>query len=157
MSVFKLTKELIFPSAHLAEREGLLAVGGDLSCGRLLLAYRMGIFPWYNDGDPILWWSPDPRLLLFPDEFHVARRMQRVIRQGRFRITFDTAFARVIRACAETPRTGHPGTWIVQDMMDAYGQLYDLGYAHSVECWRDGELAGGIYGCLLYTSPSPRD
>ncbi len=149
MPVFLLDKDLVFPSPDLAGEEGLLAIGGDLSEGRLLLAYRMGVFPWYSEGDPLLWWSPDPRLILLPDEFHVSRRLARVIRQGVFRITMDEAFGRVIRACAESPRADQDGTWITGEMIEAYCRLHAAGYAHSVECWREDELVGGLYGVNL--------
>jgi leucyl/phenylalanyl-tRNA--protein transferase len=148
MPVFYLTQALGFPSPHLAE-DGLVAVGGDLSEERLLLAYRMGIFPWYSEGEPILWWSPEPRLILLPEEFHVSKRLQRVIRQRVFSVTFDEAFEGVMRACAETPRRGQRGTWITPRMIDAYCRLHESGYAHSVECRQDGELAGGLYGVSL--------
>ena len=157
MPVFLLDKDLVFPPPDLADEGGLLAIGGDLSEKRLLLAYRMGIFPWYSEGDPLLWWSPDPRLILLPEEFHVSRRLARVIRQGVFRITMDEAFGSVIRACAETPRhdqgsrgsPARPGTWITGEMVEAYCRLHAAGYAHSVECWREDELAGGLYGVSL--------
>jgi leucyl/phenylalanyl-tRNA--protein transferase len=149
MPVYRLTHEMIFPPPDQAEPDGLLAVGGDLSSRRLLLAYRLGIFPWYGEGLPILWWSPDPRLVLEPDDFHVSRRLRRTLNQGRFRTTFDRAFASVIQACAEAPRAGQNGTWITGDMQQAYIRLHELGYAHSVESWLGGNLAGGIYGVSL--------
>lgn len=127
---------------------GLLAAGGDLSPSRLLNAYHHGIFPWYSDDEPILWWSPAPRCVLFPERVHVSRRLKRRYNQGRFTLSADRAFERVIRACAE-PRASQPGTWITADMVDAYLQLHELGIAHSVEAWQDGELAGGIYGLSL--------
>lgn len=127
----------------------MLAVGGDLSRDRLLLAYANGIFPWYSDGEPILWWSPDPRMVLLPDELHVSQRLRRVIRQGRFHVTADTAFAAVIAACAHTRRKHERGTWITPEMQDAYIDLHAAGYAHSFECWRDGVLVGGLYGVSL--------
>jgi len=131
-------------------KDGLLAVGGDLGVERLLLAYQMGIFPWYSEGEPILWWSPDPRLVLFPDEFYCSRRLERVLRQRRFRVTFDAAFDRVIHTCASIPRRGQDGTWITPAMIAAYCRLHRLGYAHSIECWDfRGALAGGIYGISL--------
>lgn len=148
MPVFRLTEELVFPPPHLAE-DGLLAIGGDLRQERLLLAYRSGIFPWYSEGEPILWWSPDPRIILLPDEFHAARRLQRVIKQGVFRVTLDTAFEEVIRSCATAPRKGQPGTWITRAMQKAYCALHHAGYAHSIECWQNDELAGGLYGVSL--------
>jgi leucyl/phenylalanyl-tRNA--protein transferase len=127
---------------------GLLAAGGDLCPTRLLNAYRHGIFPWYSDDEPILWWSPAPRCVLFPERVHVSRRLKRRYNQGRFKLTTDQAFEPVIRACAE-PRPSQPGTWITTDMVDAYCQLHELGIAHSVEAWQDGELAGGVYGLSL--------
>ncbi len=129
----------------LTEPDGLLAAGGDLSPQRLLYAYRHGIFPWYNAGDPILWWSPDPRLVLFPDEIHISRSLRRTLRRGAFQISRDTAFTEVIRACA-APRHGVPGTWITPTMAAAYTRLHEQGVAHSIEVWMDGELAGGLYG-----------
>ena len=152
MTVFLLDKDLVFPPPHLADDSGLLAVGGDLSEERLLLAYRMGIFPWYSEGEPLLWWSPDPRLILLPEEFHVSRRLSRVIRQGVFRVTMDEAFEQVMRACAESPRPAQDGTWITGEMIDAYCRLHASGYAHSVECWRGDKLAGGLYGINLGNS-----
>jgi leucyl/phenylalanyl-tRNA--protein transferase len=142
--------ELWFPNVELAlqEPDGLLAVGGDLSEDRLLLAYRSGIFPWYGPGQPILWWSPDPRLVLFPGRLRVARSLAKTIRKGTFSITIDQAFDAVISACAE-PRPGQAGTWITQEMMAAYRELHAAGYAHSVECWREGKLAGGLYGVAI--------
>jgi len=149
MPIYRLTKELIFPSPENAEPDGLLAVGGDLSSDRLLLAYQQGIFPWYGEGLPILWWSPDPRLVLAPGDFHVSRRLARTLKQGRFKITFDVAFPAVILSCATTPRRGQDGTWITPAMRRAYTRLHELGYAHSVESWLDGNLVGGIYGVSL--------
>jgi len=149
MPIYRLTKDLIFPPPGNAEPDGLLAVGGDLSSDRLLLAYQSGIFPWYGEGLPILWWSPDPRLVLAPGDFHVSRRLARTIKQGRFKITFDVAFSAVILACATVPRRGQDGTWITPAMRRAYIRLHRLGYAHSVESWLDGNLVGGIYGVSL--------
>ena len=146
MSLYRLGPDPIFPPAHLAEPEGLLAIGGDLSTDRLMAAYRRGIFPWYEDGGPILWWSPDPRLVLFPNELRVSKRLGRTLRSGRFEIRHNTAFAQVIRACAETPRDGEDGTWITPEMRASYIRLHQLGHAHSVEAWRDGVLVGGVYG-----------
>lgn len=148
MPVFRLTDHIIFPPGHLAE-EGLLAVGGDLSPERLLAAYSGGIFPWYSEDDPILWWSPDPRMVLFPEEIHIARRLRRTIRQGIFIVTADTCFDRVIEHCASTPRTGDNGTWILPEMIEAYKRLHRLGHAHSIECWHDDRLVGGLYGVGL--------
>lgn len=145
MPVFRLTDHLLFPPAHLAE-DGLLAVGGDLSPERLLAAYRGGIFPWYSEEDPILWWSPDPRMLLLPEQIHIAQRLRRTIRQKKFEVNADNAFRKVIEQCASMPRPGQGGTWILPEMIDAYTRLHTLGYAHSLECWHDGELVGGLYG-----------
>lgn len=149
MPVFQLSASLVFPPPSLAREDGLLAVGGDLSVPRLLHAYEQGIFPWYSPGEPLLWWSPDPRLVLFPEEFHLAKRLARTIRQQVFHITFDTDFAQVIRACSQTRRKEGHGTWLDEVMIEAYSQLHDLGYAHSVECWQNGELVGGLYGVAL--------
>ncbi|MGO9598294.1 MAG: leucyl/phenylalanyl-tRNA--protein transferase [Isosphaeraceae bacterium] len=146
MPVFRLGPEPIFPPPNLAEPDGLLALGGDLSTDRLLAAYRQGIFPWYEAGGPILWWSPDPRLVLFCDELHISRRLGRTIRQGRFETRYNTAFAEVIRGCALTPRTHEDGTWITREMQEAYIRLHQQGHAHCMESWRCGELVGGIYG-----------
>jgi len=146
MPVFRLGPEPIFPPPNLAEPDGLLALGGDLSTDRLLDAYRQGIFPWYEAGGPILWWSPDPRLVLFCDELHISRRLERTIRQGRFETRYNTAFAEVIRGCALTPRTHEDGTWITREMQEAYIRLHQQGHAHCMESWRCGELVGGIYG-----------
>jgi len=133
----------------LSEPNGLLAMGGDLAPERLLAAYRRGIFPWYSPGEPILWWSPDPRMVLFPAEFKVSRSLGRTLRRGGYEVRLDTAFARVIAACAQTPRRGQHGTWIVPEMQAAYRRLHELGLAHSVETWVDGELVGGLYGIAL--------
>jgi len=149
MPVFRLPNDYIFPPPHLAEESGLLAVGGDLSKPRLLLAYSMGIFPWYSEGDPILWWSPDPRLVLFPDELRISRSLRQTIRRNIFRVTMDTAFEEVIGNCAATRRKNADGTWITDEMMEAYIYLHRTGYAHSVEAWADEKLAGGLYGVSL--------
>lgn len=148
MPVFRLTDGLIFPSPELAEDDGLLAVGGDLSVERLLLAYSMGIFPWYSDDTPILWWSPDPRLVLFPGELKVSRSLRQTIKKQVYRVTFDTAFEQVMRNCAEAPRR-EEGTWIMEEMVEAYCRLHKRGFAHSVESWHGDELAGGLYGVAL--------
>jgi len=139
-----------FPDPELAETDpdGLLAVGGDLSCERVIQAYRQGIFPWYDDTQPILWWSPDPRMVLFPEELHVSRSLGKLLRKNPFRITFDQAFGEVIRACA-APRRGEPGTWITSEIVLAWEMLHAQGMAHSVEVWREGELVGGLYGAVL--------
>ena len=149
MPVFSLSNKLAFPPPHMATQEGLLAVGGDLSPERLILAYKNGIFPWYNPGEPILWWSPDPRLVLFPGELHISRSLQRLLRKNRFQVTFNTRFREVIAACARAKRPTGEGTWITSEMENAYIRLNDLGYAHSVEAWRDGRLVGGLYGVAL--------
>jgi leucyl/phenylalanyl-tRNA--protein transferase len=149
MPVYLLTNDLIFPSPHLASEEGLLAVGGDLSQERLLLAYRMGIFPWYSDNEPILWWSPDPRLVLYPREIHISKTLKKVIKKGVFQMTVDKAFERVIQACAHVHGNDDGGTWIVYEMVKAYRRLHLSGFAHSVEAWYDGELVGGLYGVSL--------
>jgi len=136
------------PFAHpeRADDYGLLAVGGDLKPETLLAAYRHGVFPWYDEGDPILWWSPDPRAIFELDGLHISRRLRRTLRSGRFKVTFDRDFGSVIRGCAEGREEG---TWITPDMMDAYETLHRLGHAHSVEAWRDEKLAGGIYGVAV--------
>jgi leucyl/phenylalanyl-tRNA---protein transferase len=141
---------LSFPDISLALREpdGLLAIGGDLAPGRLLAAYRKGIFPWYGHDQPILWWSPDPRTLLFPERLKISRSLRKQLRQGRLRVTLDRAFDQVVQACAE-PRSGCSGTWITTEMAEAYGRLHHQGYAHSVECWHDDRLVGGLYGVAL--------
>ncbi|HYG66336.1 MAG TPA: leucyl/phenylalanyl-tRNA--protein transferase [Anaeromyxobacteraceae bacterium] len=149
MPVFRLPHEVIFPDPELAEPDGLLAIGGDLSPERLLAAYAEGIFPWFNEDNPILWWSPDPRLVLEPEALHVPRSLRRTIRRGRFRVTADEAFEAVIRRCAERDRPGQEGTWITAEMIEAYGRLHRLGFAHSFEAWEDGALAGGLYGVSL--------
>ncbi|MFH0729219.1 MAG: leucyl/phenylalanyl-tRNA--protein transferase [Pseudomonadota bacterium] len=149
MPVFMLSEQNIFPPPHLAEETGLLAVGGDLSRDRLLAAYKNGIFPWYSDDEPILWWSPDPRLVLYPHELKVHRRLTRTMKTGDFIITFDTAFHEVMLGCAAPRRSKKAGTWIVPAMIGAYEHLHEAGYAHSVEAWREGELVGGLYGVSL--------
>ena len=149
MPIFRLVDDIVFPPPDYADPSGLLAVGGDLSSERLLEAYRLGIFPWYSDDQPILWWSPDPRLVLRLDEFKISRSLRKTINKGVFKVTFDRAFEEVIRACAAAPRTGQRGTWITQEMQDAYIELHGLGFAHSVETWWGEELAGGLYGVSL--------
>jgi leucyl/phenylalanyl-tRNA--protein transferase len=147
--IFRLPREPIFPEPRHAEPDGLLAVGGDLSPRRLLAAYAQGIFPWYSDDSPILWWSPDPRLVLDPPSLHVPRSLERMLRRGAYEIRADGAFSHVVRRCAEKPRPGQRGTWITAEMIAAYEELHRLGYAHSVEAWCDGKLAGGLYGVSL--------
>jgi leucyl/phenylalanyl-tRNA--protein transferase len=147
--IFRLDHRLWFPPPHLATEQGLLAVGGDLSPERLLLAYRLGIFPWYSDGYPILWHSPDPRMVLEVADLHVPRSLRKVMRRTPYEIRLDTAFAAVMQACARAPRIGQDGTWITDDMLSAYVKLHELGWAHSAEAWRDGELVGGLYGVSI--------
>ncbi len=149
MPVFQLSDDPVFPPPHLATKEGLLAVGGDLNPERLLAAYRQGIFPWYSDGDPILWWSPNPRMVLYPQEFKQSRSFKRTLRRGTYRVSLDTSFERVIKACAKLRRENGEGTWITTEMISAYVNLHTLGYAHSVEAWHEGELVGGLYGIAL--------
>ena len=148
MPVFRLTDTLVFPDPELAE-DGLLAIGGDLSVPRLLLAYRSGIFPWYGEEDPLLWWSPTERALLHPGHLHLSARTCRSLRQRPFEIRFDTAFEAVIGHCSQVPRPGQDGTWITPEMREAYVDLHRAGHAHSVEAWREGELRGGLYGVSL--------
>ena len=137
-----------FPAVEYASEDGLLALGGDLSPERLMLAYSKGIFPWYNPGEPILWWSPNPRCVIFPDRYRPSRSTRRSIRKHGFTFSFDHCFENVIHQCA-SPRQSAPGTWITQDMKTAYTQLHHLGFAHSVETWKDGELVGGLYGIAM--------
>ena len=157
MPYYELIEEPIFPPPSHAEPDGLIAVGGDLSAGRLLLAYSSGIFPWFNEGDPILWWSPDPRFILDPKDLKVSRSLEKTIRQGRFDVRVNTAFEEVIRACGDTRKGegegdaegAEVGTWITEAMIVAYCRLHELGFAHSVESWHEGELVGGLYGVCL--------
>ncbi|MCX8028139.1 MAG: leucyl/phenylalanyl-tRNA--protein transferase [Thermodesulfovibrionales bacterium] len=149
MAVFQLTNAIAFPSPYLADEDGLLAVGGDLSVERLLLAYKMGIFPWYSEDSPILWWSPDPRLILIPSEFKVSRSLRTVIKKNIFVVTFDTAFDDVITMCAKVRASKGQSTWITNEMISAYNRLHKEGFAHSVECWQDGQLVGGLYGVSI--------
>lgn len=149
MTVYRLGKTLAFPPPEEAEPNGLLAVGGDLSPERLLLAYAMGIFPWYTDETPILWFSPDPRGVLLPGRLVVHRSLAKRARSGRYVVTMDTAFGEVIRGCSAARREGQKGTWITSDMIHAYEELHRRGFAHSVEAWKDGVLAGGLYGVSL--------
>ncbi|UCH44791.1 MAG: leucyl/phenylalanyl-tRNA--protein transferase [Nitrospiraceae bacterium] len=149
MPVFQLTDELIFPPPELAEEGGLLAIGGDLTRERLLLAYEMGIFPWSSEGDPILWWSPDPRMVLFPEEIKVGKSLRQAIRRKTFTITMDCAFESVIRQCSSVHSRADNDTWITSDMISAYLNLHHSGFAHSVEAWHDKNLVGGLYGVAL--------
>lgn len=138
-----------FPDPRGASPEGIVCSGGNLSPGMLISAYSQGLFPWFNDEDPILWWSPDPRFVLLPEELHVSATMKKLLKKRRFELRVDTAFEAVIRSCARAPRRGQRGTWITDDMVDGYLRLHELGYAHSAEAWLDGELAGGLYGVAL--------
>lgn len=147
--LFRLGRALAFPDPGESLPSGLLAVGGDLSCERLLLAYSQGIFPWYCEDQPILWHSPDPRMLLLPSALRVSRSLARTLRQGRYQVRLDSAFAEVVHACAEVPRPGQPGTWITPEMQRAYVVLHERGYAHSAEAWEQGRLVGGLYGVSL--------
>jgi leucyl/phenylalanyl-tRNA---protein transferase len=149
MPVYRLGAALAFPDPERAEEGGLLAVGGDLSPERLLLAYASGIFPWYSKGQPILWHSPDPRTLLRPGELHVSRSLRKTLRRGRYEVRLDHACGEVIRACAEVPRAAGEGTWITPEMRCAYERLHALGFAHSAEAWEGETLAGGLYGVSL--------
>ncbi|MFP3958531.1 MAG: leucyl/phenylalanyl-tRNA--protein transferase [Spirochaetaceae bacterium] len=142
-------RRITFPSPEEADAHGLVAAGGNLSPGLLLSAYSQGIFPWYSEGEPILWWSPDPRFVLFPDELHVAKSLRRTLNHGAFSVTLDQAFQEVIVACSVAPRRGQVGTWITDEMIEGYTTLYELGYAHSLEVWERGTLAGGLYGVSL--------
>jgi leucyl/phenylalanyl-tRNA--protein transferase len=146
-----LPPEPVFPPVDTALKEpnGLLAAGGDLSPHRLLAAYANGIFPWYSRGEPILWWSPDPRMVLFPDEIKVRRSLAKTLRHKAYEVRLDTAFDAVMTACAQAPRNGQAGTWITAEMRAAYSRLHALGFAHSVETWIDGELKGGLYGVAI--------
>jgi leucyl/phenylalanyl-tRNA--protein transferase len=149
MPVFRLVDETVFPPPDYADASGLIAVGGDLSSERLLEAYRVGIFPWYAEDQPILWWSPDPRFVLELDQFRISRSLAKTLRRRVFQVTFDRVFDEVIAACAAVPREGQSGTWITQEMQDAYIRLHGLGFAHSVETWLAGRLVGGLYGVSL--------
>ncbi len=144
-----LNDKLVFPPVEMATPEGIIAIGGDLGMDRLLLAYRSGIFPWYSEGEPIVWWSPDPRFVLFPDKLRVTKSMQSVLNNGSFRFTINRAFGKVLQQCKTITRQGQEGTWITPAIEQAYTKLHDLGYAHSAEAWMNGELVGGLYGIRL--------
>ncbi|MDX1277581.1 leucyl/phenylalanyl-tRNA--protein transferase [Oceanihabitans sediminis] len=144
-----LNKSIRFPSVEEADEQGLLAIGGDLRLDRLLLAYKSGIFPWFEEGQPILWWSPDPRFVLFPEKLKVSKSMKQVLRNKDFVITVNKDFVGVIEACSKVKRTGQAGTWITDSMIQAYVKLHALGYAKSVEVWQEEELVGGLYGIDL--------
>ncbi|MGF2412166.1 leucyl/phenylalanyl-tRNA--protein transferase [Ferruginibacter sp.] len=147
--MFLLTDELIFPPAEMADEDGLLAIGGNLSTDRLLLAYKNGIFPWYNEDEPICWWCPNPRFVLFPKEIKISKSMQTVLNNGSFRFTINKAFDKVIAGCKTITRKEQEGTWIQQEVIEAYTKLHQLGFAISAEAWQQGELVGGLYGVLL--------
>lgn len=150
MPVYRIPEdEFIFPRPELAASNGLLGVGGDLHPERLLLAYANGIFPWYSEGQPILWFSPDPRCILVPDQLHIGRSLRKVLKKKVYRVTLDTAFSSVIDACKQTPRPGQDGTWITAEMRAAYCALHERGHAHSVEVWLGDDLVGGLYGVSL--------
>lgn len=144
-----LSNSIWFPNPEEADKEGLLAVGGDLSVKRLIHAYRSGIFPWFDDYQPILWWSPDPRMIMFLDDFKVSKSLEKIIHKNKFTITYNTCFREVIRNCSQIKREGQQGTWITSQMQEAYLQLYEIGLATSVEIWLDDELVGGLYGIDL--------
>jgi leucyl/phenylalanyl-tRNA---protein transferase len=144
-----LGKKLFFPPVETADEEGIVAIGGDLSLERLLLAYRSGIFPWYNEDEPIIWWCPDPRFVLFPGHIKVSKSMHTVLKSGRFRFTINQSFTQVIQNCQAIDRAGQDGTWITAAVVQAYTLLHQKGYAHSAETWLDGELVGGLYGIRM--------
>lgn len=147
--MFLLTKEIVFPPVEMADEDGLLAMGGDLSTERLLEAYRNGIFPWYNEDEPIFWWSPDPRCVLFPDELKISKSMHTVLQNGRFRFVFNKNFRQVMENCKAITRKDQDGTWIQPAIIEAYTTLHQMGYAICAEAWKDGELVGGAYGIKL--------
>ncbi len=149
MPVYVLSDKLVFPDPNLAVDDGLLAIGGDLSVERLILAYSKGIFPWFSEGDPILWWSPDPRMVLIPKKFRISKSLQQTLRNKKFTVKFDNSFDKVIEACSTISRSDQNGTWITSQMKEAYIRLHQLGFAHSVETYMDGKLAGGLYGLSL--------
>lgn len=147
--LFELNSEIVFPNPLLSEDDGLLAVGGDLLPERLLEAYRNGIFPWYAEGEPLMWWSLNPRMVLFPDSFNCSKSLWRCVKSGKYEVRIDTAFREVMLQCATIKRTGQDGTWITDEMIDAYTTLHEMGYAHSFEAYYNGELVGGLYGVSL--------
>ncbi|MFK7952851.1 MAG: leucyl/phenylalanyl-tRNA--protein transferase [Ekhidna sp.] len=148
MPIYRLSEDLIFPSVNGAE-DGVVAIDGDLSSERLMLAYRSGIFPWYNEDQPIVWWSPDPRFVLFPDRLHISRSMKRILKKEEFKVTFNRDFEGVISQCKQVFREGQEGTWITEEMKEAYINLFELGHAKSVEVWKEEKLVGGMYGVDL--------
>ena len=144
-----LNKEILFPNVETANPDGIIAIGGDLSSERLILAYKSGIFPWYNEGEPIIWYSPDPRMVLYPENLRISKSMRSVLRKENFQITFNQNFKEVISNCKKINRKDQPGTWITDEMQKAYIELYKIGIAKSVEVWQDDELVGGLYGIDL--------
>jgi len=142
-------EQLYFPPVEDADENGLLAIGGDLTPARLILAYRSGIFPWFNEADPICWWSPDPRFVLYPSQLKISKSMQQVVKKQTFQFSTNKAFKAVIHACSTTPRNGQNGTWITNEMQDAFLHMHQLGYAHSAEAWLNDELVGGLYGIRM--------
>ena len=151
MSVYIIEEELYFPAPEKAAEDGLLAIGGDLSAERLLLAYKSGIFPWFNEGSPILWWSPDPRMVLFPEEVKISKSMRKVLKSKAFTLTKNTCFKEVVKKCASIKRKDEEGTWITEEMIHAYVTLKEKGKALSYEVWENGQLVGGLYGVDLGT------
>lgn len=149
MPLFRLSSKVDFPPATLATSDGLLCIGGDLSTKRLIKAYENGIFPWFSENDPILWWSPDPRLVIFPGKIHIAKSLKKKINREPYTIKVDTAFEQTIKACAEPRNNKESGTWLVDEMISAYIKLHKEGYAHSIETWKDNTLVGGLYGISL--------
>jgi len=147
--MYLLSKDIVFPPVHFADKEGLLAIGGDLSVERLALAYKSGIFPWYNEGEPIIWYSPDPRMVLFPKDLKISKSMKQIIRKEVFKVTYNQNFTEVIQNCKNTYRVGQGGTWITDEMLKAYLKLHEKGIAKSVEVWQDDQLVGGLYGIDL--------
>jgi leucyl/phenylalanyl-tRNA---protein transferase len=147
MPIYRLSEDLIFPHPSLAEDDGLLAVYGDLSPERLLLAYSNGIFPWFSEDEPILWWSPDPRFILYPESIRISHSMKKLLKKEIYKITFDTCFRNVICSCGDVRKD--TGTWITEEMIEAYCTLHELGFAHSVETWHEGKLVGGLYGISI--------
>jgi leucyl/phenylalanyl-tRNA--protein transferase len=149
--MYRLTDALLFPSPEQASAEGIVAVGGDLQPERVMLAYKKGIFPWFESDDFLLWWSPDPRMVLFPDQLKISKSMRTVLRKKQFEVTFNKAFDQVVEACAKVKRFGQNGTWITPGLMEVYSTLHTQGHAHSVEVWEEGSLVGGLYGIDLGT------
>jgi leucyl/phenylalanyl-tRNA--protein transferase len=147
--MYKLTDDIIFPHPKFADEKGLLAFGGDLSLERIKIAYENGIFPWYEEGQPILWWSPDPRMVLFPENLKISKSMKKLFKEKAFKVTYNKHFEHVIRKCANINRNNQDGTWITEEMIMSYIQLHEAGLAKSIEVWKDGEIVGGLYGILL--------